>query len=178
MPLMPGMCRSEMTASNRSPCKVAKASLPLLAVPHWKAGGPKMRERSLQAADSSSTARTRAAGRCPDGIPARLRSPSTGETWSFLATTKAHPPLLQHPGPRLLYELASILAERRTLRARMNNFCFAYVFSAGAPEIDIHNGISRELRGTTTQEPAQTHVLGHCHFFELLPMNLRTLEPH
>jgi hypothetical protein len=54
---LPGMRRSETSASNRSCCKVIRASSQLPAVVQWKAGGVRIRASSLHVAASSSTAR-------------------------------------------------------------------------------------------------------------------------
>src|SRR5713101_4470057 len=148
------MWRSEMTASNCWRCKVAKASWPLLAVVHWKAGGPRMRERSLQAAGSSSTARTRAARRRPD-VP----SASTRRAWSLLVISDAHvTPLPQHPRSRLLYELAAIMSKGDIIRTCVGYFGLSHIGLLGGGEIDFYNGICGKLRSAGTQKATQAYI--------------------
>src|SRR6266850_785354 len=77
IPVIPGMLRSQTMASRLSFSRRRRASAPLSAVLHSKSASDNSKARSLQAAGSSSTMRTRAVGYCLDGTWP-VESPATG----------------------------------------------------------------------------------------------------
>src|SRR6266850_1061813 len=68
IPVIPGMLRSQTMASRLSFSRRRRASAPLSAVLHSKSASDNSKARSLQAAGSSSTMRTRAVGVRLNGV--------------------------------------------------------------------------------------------------------------
>src|SRR5215471_4745779 len=118
-----------MIASKLSRCRAASASSAVQAVVQLNAGGARMRDRSLEAAGSSSTAKTRVVEGGSVVASATVILAPRLRAWliSRIATSKPYV-LLQHPRPGLLCEDTSIVAEFRPLRIRVNDPGSADIF--------------------------------------------------
>src|ERR1700693_810903 len=99
-----------------------------------------MRDRSLQAVASSSTARTRIVTG-GSKKPAMTPSPVSPEKiWPALLIR-----LLENPGPRFLDKAESIVPKGFVIAPRMNYFGFTNVFVTVIHEMDVESTIGRKL---------------------------------
>src|SRR5258708_37887215 len=80
--------------------------------------------------------------------------------------------LLQDPGARFFGEAAPVAVERRRLRLRVDDLCFAHVFVKPRHDVHVHDGMNRDLSVSSSQKAAETNLLRPRSLFEGLPLRI------
>ena len=123
-PLMPGIWRSEITASNRSRRKATRASSPLLAVVQWKAGGAQHYGEELAGWRVRRRRRGRGRRKVADAVSVAptIVCVQRGKRGVNIGHGESAPKTLtQHPGASFLDKTESEVAKWGSLCVRMND---------------------------------------------------------